>query len=336
MPVIRKRKIRTCKNCRQPKMFAGKSCRALCPVAALAFGLLLIGCAHKNKESENKAVRTAETSETAEIPSSSNTPKAEAEYVIVHYWDNFPFNDTTLISKPQVSEQAFADFVYILNNLPYETAEKGITTLMDKAAVSTEMVLYFDKLAEKYLYDPNSPMRNEQLFEYFLRAVIRSPAIDETHKIRPKMLLKTVQKNQPGTIAADFEYTLPDGSTHWLGTLKSELVILYFHNPECRECAAVKEKLTASAIINDLQQKGRLKILSVYPDEDLKAYRQHLPKMPAAWINTYDKGSIIKTEELYDLKAIPTLYLLDKDKTVLLKDVPFETLEAYLAQKYRS
>ncbi|MCW1736120.1 DUF5106 domain-containing protein [Anaerorudis cellulosivorans] len=137
---------------------------------------------------------------------------------MAHYWDNFPFNDTSPISKPQVSEQAFADFVYILNNLPYKTAEKGIAALMDKAAVSTEMVLYFDKLAEKYLYDPNSPMRNEQLFEYFLRTVIRSPGIDETHKIRPKMLLKTVQKNQPGTKATDFEYTLPDGTSffgHW-------------------------------------------------------------------------------------------------------------------------
>ena len=95
-----------------------------------------------------------------------------------------------------------------------------------------------------------------------------------------------------------------------------------------------KGKLTASPIINDLQQKGQLKILALYPDEDLKAYRQHLPKMPAAWINAYDKGTAIKTKELYDLKAIPTLYLLDKDKTVLLKDAPFETLETYLTQKH--
>ena len=318
----------------QMEKLVGTTRKVLCMLGAFSFALSCGSCSTKNKPSESKAASPTETSVTTEIPLSANTPAAKAEYLIVHYWDNFPFNDTTLISKPQVSEQAFADFVYTLDNLPYETAEKGIAALMGKAAVNTEMVLYFDKLAEKYLYDPNSPMRNEQLFEYFLRAVIRSPGIDETHKIRPKMLLKTVKKNQPGTKAADFEYTLPDGSTHWLGALKSELVILYFHNPECGECAAVKEKLTASPIINDLQQKGQLKILALYPDEDLKAYRQHLPKMPAAWINAYDKGTAIKTKELYDLKAIPTLYLVDKDKTVLLKDAPFETLETYLTQKH--
>jgi thiol-disulfide isomerase/thioredoxin len=148
------------------------------------------------------------------------------------------------------------------------------------------------------------------------------------------LLLKTVQKNKPGTKATDFDYTLPDGSTHKLSALPSEYVILYFYNPECHECAAVKEKMVSSRVINTLQQKERLKILALYPDENLETYRKHLPEMPPAWINAYDKRTIIKNRELYDLKAIPTLYLLDKDKIVLLKDMPFEALETYLAQKY--
>ncbi len=38
------------------------------------------------------------------------------------------------------------------------------------------------------------------------------------------------------------------------------------------------------------------------------------------WINGYDKELTVLERELYDLKAMPTLYLLDKDKKVLLKD----------------
>jgi thiol-disulfide isomerase/thioredoxin len=319
----------------QMEKLVGTTRRVLCMLGTLSFALSWGSCSTKNKPSESKAASPAETSVTSDISLSENTSAGKVEYLMAHYWDNFPFNDTTLISKPQVSEQAFADFVYLLNNLPAEMAEKGIVNLMDKAAICPEMLLYFSKLSEKYLYDPNSPMRNEPLFEYFLHAVIRSPVVDETHKIRPKILLKTVQKNKPGTKATDFDYTLPDGSTHKLSALPAEYVILYFHNPECRECAAVKEKLVSSPILNTLQQKGQLKILALYPDENLETYRKHLPEIPAEWINAYDKGTVIKNRELYDLKAIPTLYLLDKDKTVLLKDAPFETLEAYLAQKYQ-
>jgi len=40
----------------------------------------------------------------------------------------------------------------------------------------------------------------------------------------------------------------------------------------------------------------------------------------------------LKNDEIYDLKAIPTLYLLDKDKKVVLKDVTFNQVENYLKQ----
>jgi len=54
--------------------------------------------------------------------------------------------------------------------------------------------------------------------------------------------------------------------------------------------------------------------------------------MPASWINSYDSAVSLKNDEIYDLKAIPTLYLLDKDKKVVLKDVTFNQVENYLKQ----
>lgn len=300
--------------------------------------ILLLSCSEKNKQSSvqfskqpvSKAVTSDESFRMPEIPSTLNTPEARADYLMEHYWDNFAFNDTSMISKPKLSEQAFADFINILNNIPPLKAEKGITTLMDKAGISRNMLLYFQKLSEKYLYDPNSPVRNEQLFEYFLLSVISSSAIDETHKIRPTKQLEIVLKNKPGTIATDFSYTLPDGSTHKLSTLNAGLIVIYFNNPECHDCSTVKEKFSISPVINELNKKDILKILAVYTDEDIAIYKKHLSEMPSEWINAYNKGAVIKNKELYDLKAIPTIYLLDKNKTVLLKDVTFETLEAYL------
>jgi hypothetical protein len=81
-----------------------------------------------------------------------------------------------------------------------------------------------------------------------------------------------------------------------------------------------------------VRRPGRLSILSLYTDEDLSVYWSTLDKMPKTWINAYDKKVVVKNQSLYDLKAIPTLYLLDKDKKVLLKDVPFEVLEQYLTK----
>lgn len=48
------------------------------------------------------------------------------------------------------------------------------------------------------------------------------------------------------------------------------------------------------------------------------------------------RGAKITERQLYDLKAMPTLYLLDKDKRVILKDAPVEQIEQWLTEKRKS
>ena len=63
-----------------------------------------------------------------------------------------------------------------------------------------------------------------------------------------------------------------------------------------------------------------MKVLALYPDEDVALWKEHLSEMAKEWINGYDKNQTITHELLYDLSSIPSFYLLDKDKKVLLKD----------------
>ena len=73
-----------------------------------------------------------------------------------------------------------------------------------------------------------------------------------------------------------------------------------------------------------------LTVLSLYPDSDVDEWRNSLPHMPQKnWINAYDDGTILTNMKLYDLKAIPSLYLLDKNKHIILKDTSFEEIEAF-------
>lgn len=83
--------------------------------------------------------------------------------------------------------------------------------MMSKASTDSSMFVYFSGLYEKYLYDPNSPMRDESLYIYVLDAVLEAPFLDEVSKIRPAHLLELALKNRVGEPATDFTYTLVDG-----------------------------------------------------------------------------------------------------------------------------
>ena len=56
-----------------------------------------------------------------------------------------------------------------------------------------------------------------------------------------------------------------------------------------------------------------------------------MPVYPDEWYNGYDPNLVIRNDMLYNIRAIPSLYLLDEDKRVILKDAPQETVFAWLA-----
>ena len=83
-------------------------------------------------------------------------------------------------------------------------------------------------------------------------------------------------------------------------------------------------------MISGLIADGTMKVLNIYIDEDLEAWRSYMPIYPENWYNGFDPDLVIRGEELYSVRAIPSLYLLDKEKRVILKDAPENKMMYYL------
>ena len=144
-----------------------------------------------------------------------------------------------------------------------------------------------------------------------------------------------ILKNRVGTKATDFVYTLANGDKKKMHALQSNYLILFISNPDCPTCATVTEALANSNILESIFSLNNadtkmLTVLSIYPDSNIDEWRKALPNLPQKnWVNAYDDGTILTNKKLYDLKAIPSLYLLDKNKQIILKDTSFEEIEAY-------
>lgn len=132
--------------------------------------------------------------------------------------------------------------------------------------------------------------------------------------------LRMALQNRVGLPANDFRYTLASGRTGTLYGIRANYTLVFFNNPDCGMCERIRAEIVASPLLSEMIRAGRLEVLALYPDEDLTAWRAHAPQVPSSWINAYDAGARISKEELYDLKAIPSMYLLDRDKRVLAKD----------------
>ncbi len=285
-------------------------------------------------QKEDVAADTITTFVLPSIPTMLNTPELRADYLARHYWENVNFADTNYVHHPEVTEQAWVNFIDVLRLVSAQTGDAALRTLFEHAAREKKCYLHLTSLADKYLYDPNSPMRNEELYISVLDAILEASVMDDTEKVRPQARRKLAQKNRMGTKALDFTYTLANGRQSSLHSIKADYTLLFINNPGCHACGEMIKALKRSPSICRAIAQKRMKLLSIYPDMDLVEWRRHLTDFPTEWINGYDKGQSIEQKNLYDLKAIPTLYLLDREKVVLLKDATAEAVEEYLEKLY--
>ena len=254
------------------------------------------------------------------IPPSRLSAAEQQEWLRWHYWDRFDFSDTLFLTRVDSLQlfEAYARYVVLLGGRPTDGAP--MDSLMRRASTSRRMLDYFSKMAEVVLHDPNSPLRNDEFYIPVLEAQLRAPWYDEYERIAPQYDLQIARQNRLGQPANDFRYTLASGRSGTLYGVDAEYVLLFINNPGCAMCREIREAISSSPMLTEMIEHGRLQVLAIYPDEDLSEWRAYRDEMPASWINAYDKGCVIRNELLYDLQAIPALYLLDRNKRVLVKD----------------
>jgi thioredoxin-related protein len=249
------------------------------------------------------------------------------KYIALNYWNDFNFADST--AYRQTTTQIFENFLTVLQYVDLQTILKSMETMMRKAESDSIAYKRFANICERYLYETNSPYRSDELYIPVLQSIINANIIAENYKIIAEYRLQMAMKNRIRNAAADFEYTLEAGTTHKLYDIKTDFVLLFINNPACNACKQYAERLQNSMLLQQLIKEKLLTVLAVYPDENLDEWKKYKTQMPADWINAYDKKLAIRNNEIYDLRAIPTLYLLNKDKRVLLKDTFVESVEKY-------
>lgn len=293
---------------------------------------LFTGCRSSSASTEEDVGKVSFT--LPEIPGMIVEPAERDAFLLSNYWNNFNFKDSLSVLSNGF-EKAFVNYIVLLQRTPGYSSY--IASSLDSASRNHNVFVSFVNLYGKYLYNPNSPLRNETLYISVLQYLLASDAVDDQSKPTYKFRLDLAMKNRPGEAANNFDFTtekLTDSGERIaqissMYGIKADYLLIFFNNPDCMDCGRVKEYIKGSGIFNTMQRSGGLKILSLFPDTDIELWRNS--EYPKEWINGYDTKHIVTDSLLYDLRAIPTLYLLDRNKNVVLKDATIERIEAFFA-----
>ncbi|MGN0188801.1 MAG: DUF5106 domain-containing protein [Candidatus Cryptobacteroides sp.] len=311
--------------------------------AAASAAVLFVGCAGSG--GKGASAPQARPFPYVQVPGVvAAEQEAAVEYAAEHYWDALTdlkgeyACDSSLVRGVKKSdvEAAFANWLGLLSNQDISRSRKNMSLLYSKAEACEEadtasnVFETMKGLVEKYLYDPNSPLRNEDLYGVYAQRLSGCGRLPQWERDKYAREASLCALNSLGTPAADFEFSDRMGVTRHLYDIKADYTLLFFSNPGCKACKEIIEALTNVLSVSGLISTGRLAVVNVYIDEDLAAWYDYMPIYPKDWHNGYDPNGVIRADTLYNVRAIPSLYMLDKDKTVLAKDAPQENIFAFI------
>ncbi len=111
-----------------------------------------------------------------------------------------------------------------------------------------------------------------------------------------------------------------------LHSINAEYTVLYFYSMDCGICNAVSGQMKE---LYEIYRDHGVEFVGIYTGTDA-GWKDYVAENGFEWVNLWDKKRKSKMFDKYDLLDVPAIYLLDKDKITLAKDINPDVLSVLL------
>lgn len=224
-----------------------------------------------------------------------------------HYFENLPLCDTRILNSRLLKNKLDDYFDNHMANQNAGVICQNIDNLISKTNDCHEVRDYI----LWYLY--SRYFNNDLIYihlsdNYFSKLEINNL----TQNIRNEIIKRSdvLRKITIGSVSPTFSYTDDEGNKIDLSEINAENLVLFFYKPDCQKC--IRDKRILGLIKN--KQKD-LTILYINISED------NYSNVSQDIINQYD------------ITTTPTIYVLDKNKRIIAKNIKAEEIEFHIIKR---
>lgn len=278
------------------------------------------------------------------------------KYAKAHYFDNLDFTDDRLVRSPFFHNKIDNYFKNMVIQIP-DSVIAEIGRIFPKLEQSKEQFKY---VCHKLTYESETSkiMCYDKVFVYLINKYYKN---GKATWLKDDKLAKVIERADEiapcvcGIPATNI--TLPDSNMQWhkLYDIRSDYTILVFWDPECGHCKAELPKFA------ELLKKYKGKSVSVYSvsQDHTEAWKKFITKNHMEdFINVAVPQDVYKGDQkaahkyvadgltdynslnyrkFYDIISTPRIFLLDKDKMIIAKQIESEQmgkiLDHFMSQK---
>jgi peroxiredoxin len=278
----------------------------------------------------DRLVRLMQTPEVPPSPLGQDSVVFKYTYYKTHFWDDIDIAHPGLLRSPLLHNKIM-DY---LDNVVLKQADSVIVAVDDLIAKSrkNEEAFRYLLISLTNKYEASKIMGFDKVFvhlvdQYYLTNQATWTDAETIKKLEERAA--TIRPNFIGNPAPAF--TLQDtlGRDYKLYDIEANYTVLYFYDPDCGHCK--KSTPILYSAYADLQAKN-VEVLAICTTTDSKRWHEFIVENDLGWINLADLPSITHFKYYYDVRSTPTVYILDKDKKILLKKVATEDVPDIIDQ----
>lgn len=249
-------------------------------------------------------------------------------YFFQHFFDEFPWNDPRIFKTP-IGKNKIKDYCSLVFQCNNPEMDAYVMEALKASKVdSASYFAFFDGL-EKVLGDHGSPYRVERLYIPMLQDMLAFPKLPALRERHCQYELRVINQNNVGDVVPNFNFVTNTGDTTSLYDIQSEYMLLYLQHPTCPTCQKIRKMIADFPILNNAIASGRLKVLTVYFEDEANIWNDfiHSSEANPNYMHGWNFDQSISDKTLFDTRAIPYMFILDKDKRVIVKNVNENALE---------
>ncbi|MFK7971816.1 MAG: thioredoxin-like domain-containing protein [Bacteroidia bacterium] len=280
----------------------------------------------------SKVIQSMQEPEIPEAPADVEDAQAwRYHYYKKHFFDNVDFSERGLIRTP-VFRQRFMRYIEKVVSPHYDSLKLETTRLIEYSRKDSFVFRYMAVELINH-YAKSKIMCHDAVYVNLVDLVYRSGDAwwaDEEQVKKMADRAERLRHTMCGTITPPVVMTDTEGNTQPLYSVEAPYTVLYFWDYDCGHCRKVTPALAKWYAGAD--QKN-VKVYTVSINGDIEIWKKKLAEyglsdVPA--INVQDHARKTNFGYYYDLQSTPRIFLLDKNKNILAKQISVETLEEIL------
>jgi thiol-disulfide isomerase/thioredoxin len=249
-----------------------------------------------------------------------------------HFFDNFDLTDERLLRSPVFHPKIEHYFRNVVLQFP-DSLIRAIDKVLALAEGNKKTYQYISVFLFNHFRE-STIMGHDAVMVRIADAVYLSGKAEWASAEFIDNLRKDIDRLRPSLIGNTGMNLTMETLNHGivsLHNLKKEFIILYFWEPDCGHCNEMTPILLDYYVRN--RDKG-IEVFSVCTKPDRAAWEKYVKETSLTWINGWDPDRTTYYDFFYNITATPTVYILDKDKKIIAKKLPVESIEGFI-ESYR-